>query len=346
MNFRICLTSVLLIASLLFSACDSREAREIKVLQFNIWQEGTVVPGGFDALVDEVIASDADFVTFSEVRNYNHTRFNERVVKALADKGATYYSFFSDDTGLLSRYPIKDSSVVFPLNNDHGTIHRLTTEIDDQEFSVYTAHLDYLNCTYYEVFGYNGNTWKEQAPLLDVDSIIYRNNLSQRDDAIKAFVAAADKDISAGRIVILGGDFNEPSLLDWTDVCKYERDHNGVSVEWPVSKILLDKGYRDTYRECHPNPITHPGYTYPGNCESVPVKKLSWAPKADERERIDFIYYYPNEALTLKASKIVGPNGSICRNKRVANDSSDEIIPPVGIWPSDHKGVLSIFELK
>jgi hypothetical protein len=293
-----------------------------------------------------VIRSDAEFVTFSEVRNYKNTRFNDRVTAALKAKGATYYSFFSDDTGLLSRYPISDSTVVYPLNNDHGTVHRLTAKVGDQEFSVYTAHLDYLNCTYYEVFGYNGNTWKEQAPLLDKDSIIYRNNLSYRDEGIKAFIASAHSDIAAGRVVVIGGDFNEPSLLDWTKTCENVRDHNGVSIEWPVSKLLLDDGFKDSYRECYPNPITHPGYTYPANCQSVPIKKLTWAPKADERERIDFIYYYPHTRLTLKGSKIVGPEGAICRNKRIANDSKDEIILPVGTWPSDHKAILSTFELK
>ena len=335
---------MLMVVTLQLSGCR-RSSREIKVLQFNIWQEGTVVSGGFDAIVNEVMRSNADFVTFSEVRNYNNKRFNDRITNALKAKGVTYYSFFSHDTGLLSRYPITDSTIVYPLNDDHGTIHRLTAKVDEQEFSIYTAHLDYLNCTYYEVFGYNGNTWQEQAPLLDRDSIIYRTNLSYRDEAIKAFIAIARKDIAVGRIVILGGDFNEPSLLDWTKECENVRNHNGVSIEWSISKLLLDNGFKDSYRECYPNPITHPGYTYPGDCKSVAINKLTWAPKADERERIDFIYYYPHYGFSLKDSKIIGPEGAICRNKRIANDSKDTIITPIEIWPSDHKALLSTFEL-
>ena len=34
-----------------------------------------MVEGGFDAIVDEVARLKPDFVTFSEVRNYNNTRF-------------------------------------------------------------------------------------------------------------------------------------------------------------------------------------------------------------------------------------------------------------------------------
>jgi hypothetical protein len=44
---------------------------ELKVLQWNIWQEGTMVPGGYEAIVSEIARLEPDFVTFSEVRNYH-----------------------------------------------------------------------------------------------------------------------------------------------------------------------------------------------------------------------------------------------------------------------------------
>ena len=43
----------------------------LTVLQLNIWQEGSIVEGGFEAIADEVAQVDADIVFFSEVRNYN-----------------------------------------------------------------------------------------------------------------------------------------------------------------------------------------------------------------------------------------------------------------------------------
>ena len=46
------------------------QARDIKVMQFNVWQEGTVVPGGYEAMVDEIARQAPDIVTLSEVRNY------------------------------------------------------------------------------------------------------------------------------------------------------------------------------------------------------------------------------------------------------------------------------------
>lgn len=82
-----------------------------------------------------------DFVTLSEVRNYHNTRFCDRIVEALKKRGQTYYSFYTEDSGLLSRYPISDSSTVYPLNDDRGSIYRLVTKKGNQEFAVYTAHL-------------------------------------------------------------------------------------------------------------------------------------------------------------------------------------------------------------
>lgn len=61
--------------------------------------------------------------------------------------------------------------------------------------------------------------------MTNIDSILILNKASVRDDAIANFLAEAQKDREAGRIVILGGDFNEPSHLDWTEATKDLFDH-------------------------------------------------------------------------------------------------------------------------
>ena len=71
---------LLLLIALGLSSCQ--QEKTFKVLQFNIWQEGAVVKGGFDAIADEIVRSNADFVTLSEVRNYHQTRFCDRIVEA------------------------------------------------------------------------------------------------------------------------------------------------------------------------------------------------------------------------------------------------------------------------
>lgn len=72
-----------------------------------------MVKGGYDAIVEEIVRLKPDFVTLSEVRNYHNTNFTRRLTQSLLQRGLTYYSFKSKDTGLLSRYPITDSLTVF-----------------------------------------------------------------------------------------------------------------------------------------------------------------------------------------------------------------------------------------
>ena len=324
----------------------AQQNNEFTVLQWNIWQEGTQVKGGYDAIVDEIVRLKPDFVTLSEVRNYKNTRFCDRIVQSLKQRGETYYSFFSYDSGLLSRYPITDSLTVFPLKDDHGSIYKMVSSIRGHRIAVYTAHLDYLSDAYYNVRGYDGSTWKEIPIPQTVCEVLQVNDASLRDDAIRNFIAEAKKDIAEGTIVILGGDFNEPSHLDWTRETKDLFDHNGLIVPWTVPLLLDNNGFVDTYRELYPDVINYPGFTFPADNPLIPVEKLTWAPKADERDRIDYVFYHPHPAVELKDAVIFGPRGSIVNSKRMPEVSKDRFLLPLGVWPTDHKGLLVTFGLK
>lgn len=71
---------------------------------------------------------------------------------------------------------------------------------------------------------------------------------------------------------IIAGDFNSPSHLDWTEETKFlptydykngiifPRDiHGGWTFEWPSTKLLMDTGFLDSYRQIHPSVIDKPG---------------------------------------------------------------------------------------
>lgn len=341
------LTKLLLITLLLLvSVCaKSQKGNGFTVLQWNVWQEGTMIPGGYDAIVNEIIRLKPDFVTFSEVRNYNHTNFTARVCASLQEKGLQYYSFYSYDTGLLSKYPITDSLTVFPENGDHGSIYRLTSSVNGRKVAVYTAHLDYLDCAYYNARGYDGSTWKEIPLPTSVEEILKINVASQRDDAIRLFITQAEKDLANGYAVIVGGDFNEPSHRDWIEKNKNLYDHNGFVVPWTVTTLLEEAGFVDSYRKIYPNPLTHPGFTYPSDNPAKTPEKITWAPKADERDRIDFVFY-KGDGLDAKKAIIFGPKGSIVRAQRVQETSKDKFLLPLDVWPTDHKGLLVTFGSK
>lgn len=337
---------VLLVPVSAMAQKGKNKPQTFKVLQFNVWQEGTMVPGGYDSMVDQIIESGADFVALSEVRNYKNTRFCDRIVQSLKEKGHTFYSFYSEDSGLISRFPIIDSTTVFPLKNDQGSVYRALIDMNGQEVALYTTHMDYRNCTYYDVRGYDGSTWTYRPPMTDIDSIMMDNVKSKRDNEALEFIKYAEKDRAKGRIILLGGDFNEPSFQDWTEDTKSLFDHQGLVIPWTVSTMLVANGYIDAYRSFYPNAVTHPGFTYPADNPVIPVNKLTWAPKADERERIDFIYYAPFKGLTLKDAVIWGPDGSICKNERVKENTQDPFKIGKTVWPTDHKALLVTFELK
>lgn len=327
--------------------CGSGSNRELKVLQFNIWSEGTAVEDGFNAIAENIIAVNPDLVTFSEVRNYNGVDFIAHLISKLKEHGFVYYGESSVSTGIISRYPILEQTVLYPYKNDQGSVLKATIEVEKRTIVLYSAHLDYKHYACYLPRGYSGSTWKKiENPITNADSILAANRKSFRKEAVSEIVTDAKKEIHKKHIVIIGGDFNEPSHLDWQENTKNLWDHNGAVVEWDCSKMLCDNDFLDTYRELYPDAVHYPGFTFPSDNPDAPISKLTWAPEADERERIDFIYYHPNENIALKDVRIVGPSSSIVRSKREEEQSKDRFILPAGVWPTDHKAVLAIFDLK
>lgn len=336
-----------IVALLMLLAILPAAARQIKVMQFNVWQEGTVVPGGFETMADEIARQAPDLLMLSEVRNYKGTRFCDRLVAALAKRGLEYHGFKSQDTGVLSRTAITDSATVYPYGDDHGSCYKLITEIDGQRVAAYTAHLDYLNDTYYEPRGYDGNSFKKMQPLTDVKEITRRNLLSLRDEAARDIVADVAKERAKGSLIFMAGDLNEPSGTDWCEATKDMADHHGVVIDWPTLRILADGGLVDTYRQIFPDPVAYPGYTYPCSNPIVDVNKLSWAITADERDRIDYVFYVPDERLTLESVRIIGPQDDIVRGQRTPTEwGKRDITTPLTQWPSDHRAVVASFDLK
>ena len=322
------------------------KSRELKVLQMNIWHEGTQVKGGFDAIANEIVRLDADVVLFSEIRNYNGKQFMPRILQALKEKGGTYYGEHSEfgDVSVVTKHKILMHK---PIRVSGNSLSKTLLEVDGNVLAVYSCHLDYTHDATFLPRGYDGNTWKKlDGPVTDVEKIQEMSLASTRGEGIRKVIADAEKENEKGHIVIIGGDFNEASHLDWNEMTKDMFDHHGTVIPWECSTALTEKGYKDAYREIYPNPVTHPAFTFPSDNKDVAVKRLAWAPDADERCRLDYIYYMSHKKLKVKAAAIVGPDSSILRGQRVKETSKDNFITPLGVWPSDHKAMLVTFKLK
>ncbi|HKB08384.1 MAG TPA: endonuclease/exonuclease/phosphatase family protein, partial [Candidatus Polarisedimenticolia bacterium] len=128
---------------------------------------------------------------------------------------------------------------------------------------------------------------------------------------------------SRGIPVFLTGDFNSPSHLDWTAEVAAVREVVRYPFAWPVGVALANAGFVDSYRMVHPDPVAVPGFTWtPGSPESV---------KNEVHDRIDWVL--AAGAATARDSSVVGEVGG----------------PDVGVsyapWPTDHRGVVSRFDV-
>ena len=110
--------------------------------------------------------------------------------------------------------------------------------------------------------------------------------------------------------VILAGDFNSNSHLDYVEV---SQEQYGIVVEWPVTKIVADAGFRDAYRERHP--------------KIDRAADRTWSPRFPEQiqDRIDFVFWRGASLRVVEAKRL------------------DQSEPR---WPSDHAAVWANFRWK
>jgi len=149
-----------------------------------------------------------------------------------------------------------------------------------------------------------------------------------RVPAIQQQVAVLPKLAAQGTPVFVTGDFNEPSHLDYTQAAVGTRKEVKYVMDWPVSQAMAGAGFKDSYRTAHPDPVKDPGLTW----WAARPKVAGWNPTAkDPQDRIDFVYTAgPSKVVS---SQIVGEEG---------NPAASITVTP---WPSDHRAVLSTFEV-
>jgi endonuclease/exonuclease/phosphatase family metal-dependent hydrolase len=121
------------------------------------------------------------------------------------------------------------------------------------------------------------------------------------DEAHKArgedvdLILAAIKYLNAtGRPVLLAGDFNEPSHLDWSDDA-VTAGQQPLRVRFPTSSRLAEAGMVDIFRAIHPDPTKNPGHTWPARpLTREYLSDLSLGAIKEQistpTDRIDFIY--------------------------------------------------------
>lgn len=294
----------------LLGAAMPAQAMELKVMSFNIWYGGEQV--SLELVAEAIKAADADIVGVQET--------DGNLVRLSAMTGLQYYDVRRN---ILSRFPIFDPKLgerteegagpysMPPLDSD--AVHALVMVEPGKVVAVANTHLT--------SDPYGPDSIKDGGDLaaaLQVEADTRVPEAKLLADGLRPVVAS-------GMPVFLTGDFNSPSHLDWTEAVVGKRAQVKFAVDWPASQLLADAGLSDSYRVVNPDVVEKPGITWsPGS----PVPMV----KADEAlDRIDWVLF---AGATPKASTLVGEAGG----------------PDVGVsvtpWPSDHRAVVSTFEVE
>ena len=216
----------------------------------------------------------------------------------IAKKAGYNYSWRgSSNLSIHSKYPIIDTIEIFKPFNSHAVI----IEIEGKKVLCINVWLHYLPDYFKNI--------KTMSP----DSLIIGEGTTRLKE-ISAILASVDSLENIYHLpIIMGGDFNSGSHFDWIENTK--KWHYNKVVQWPVSKKIIDSGFKDSFREANPDPTKTMAGTWGFLFDGI----IS--------DRIDYIYY-KGESLEVKSSKIVKDD------------------PVDGFFNSDHRAILSVFDLK
>lgn len=145
--------------------------------------------------------------------------------------------------------------------------------------------------------------------------------------------------LEAGARIVLTGDFNESSHLDWTErAAQSGIDHwpgnpTGrllrFKIAWKGSKLLSEAGLSDAYRVAHADEVAKPGITWTPRYEPSPGRR-----PYDEQvlERLDRVHF-STSGLKLLDAAVVGEDPATCEQVHQ------------GRWVSDHRAVKATFAM-
>lgn len=264
----------------------------LDVLAWNIWHGGRRKgpDEGVQRVVEIIQESGADIVLMQETYGSG---------PRIADRLGFEFYLRSTNLSVLSRYPIRDVHRLFSSFYFGGATIELRPGLEIQAYSLWIDYLPDVGKALTE------GTTGDQLAAADAET------RGKRMDAILGELLP-HLDAAPAVPVVVGGDFNSGSHLDWIEDATHLENHFGHVVPWPVSRSMARAGYVDTYRTAHSDPVTHPG--------------LTWSPEfpEDHQDRIDYVYASPGDWRVVD-SKVLDTH-------------------PRG-WPSDHAAVLTTLEL-
>ena len=248
-------------------------------------------------------AADPDLVGLQEISE-PRLRYIARELGYYFHHHGAHEASGKNDTGILSRYPIAQAT-------RYGATIYLTVDDPIHIANVHLAPYPY-----------------EPYQLRD-DEITPGEAVAQarytRYPEIQPVLEALQGPVEKGVPVVLTGDFNEPSHLDWTAEAAEAGLHMGMEVEWPISREIVRHGFRDAFRTVHPDEVEHPGATW---------TTLTGDPD-EVHDRIDMVYVAGDRVEVLDAYTM-GARPEPPTDEAVSGYPSDHrsVVVTIGLGPS------------
>ena len=314
-SFR-CPPRALALFCLLAGALSAKEEKKdgLTVLSFNCWHQWSRVDDGFTKAAKAIRESGADLAGLQESSP-------ESAKRMAAELGWHHAEGGTGSVQILSRYPVVEALHGKGIGMDRliGARIRLPGP-PPREVVLFSTHLDYQHYGPYEA----------RKAGAGAESVLALNRRSERVAQIETLVTSIQPLLAAAdeTPVILTGDFNVPSHLDWTLATAGE--HGGIGpVAWPESLRLAQAGFTDSFRLKHPDPAADAGTTW------------STVHKAGEpQDRIDFIYH-KGAGLRVTGSRTF----TTAVETTVGAWGVDTAAVTGNTWPSDHAAVLTTYAL-
>lgn len=268
---------------------------QLRVMSWNLWLAGTRVIGARAKQLAFLRAQAPDVVGLQETLGSAARELAE-------DLGWHHHQ--GGSCGVISPHPIVDRYGTESLRGV-GARLRLPT---GRELVVWSAHLGY------EPYG----PYDHHLAGMTVPQVLAREDEAGRPGQMRDILAAMGPALREPALpVLLTGDFNVPSHLDWPQV------------PWQVSVAVAEAGLRDSYRDVHPDPVAQPGHTW------SPLNHWheQQAGVVEPQDRIDFVHYAG--PLSPLDSRTVG----VGEPRPMPHHEDNE-------WTSDHWAVLSTFALE
>jgi len=283
---------------------------------------GRNVDNGRAKIAKHINLVDPDIVGIQEVTNSTEFEQLMNELEKLDPKWTAAY-IVKSNTAIITKHLIIDEDT-YTVQAGIGTTIYIA---DSTPVHVFSMHLAYLS---YGPYAANNKLVVDEK-IIDIGEktpSYSRVNNVQNLINDKTFQKWLKQSINSIPLIVFG-DFNCPSHLDWVEENK--QLHGNWVYKWPATFLLETKTKLiDSFREVYPDPVKFPGITW------STINKASgseWNYSVPEpQDRIDFIYYRSSNLKTIDsqvyAGEFVPTPGDVKKND----------------WPTDHYAVVSKLE--